>query len=323
MTVWDRIFQLHGILSARRTPISTQALLDRLECSRPTFQRALVFLRDRCGAPIQNRPGVGYFYDRKADKFDMPGLWFGADELEALLVMDHLLESVQPSLLRDRLASLQGRVRDILASGLSKQDRFPVHRVRILRSHARTVSRTQLVHSASALVERRQIAFTYDGRARGGTTRRRASPQRLVFYRDQWYFDGWDENKATLRTFALDRMREIEVLDAPARSVPEAELDAALTAGYGLFSGPARHHARLRFSPERARWAADETWHPEQEGAFLTDGRYELRIPYADHRELMGEILRHGPEVQVLEPAELVEKVRDALERAAAQYGSR
>lgn len=46
-------------------------------------------------------------------------------------------------------------------------------------------------------------------------------------------------------------------------------------------------------------------------------------MPYSDPRELMGEILRHGPEVEVIEPEELVKSVRDALERAAARYGAR
>ena len=321
MTVWDRIFRLNGILSTRRTPISTRSLMAELECSRATLNRALGFLRDRCGAPIRNSPGVGYFYDRSAGTFEMPGLWFAAEELEALLVMDRLLESAQPSLLRDRLAGLQANVRSILEDGLRDPRPFPVHRVRILRSHARRVSRGQLVHSASALVERRQMAFAYGGRTTDGISQRRVSPQRLVYYRDQWYFDGWDEDQAALRTFALDRMREIEVLDVAARSVPEAELDAALTAGYGLFSGAARHQARLRFSAERARWVADEVWHPEQENHRLADGRYELRVPYADPRELVGEILRHGAEVEVVEPAELIGMVREALEQAARQYG--
>ena len=171
-----------------------------------------------------------------------------------------------------------------------------------------------------AVVERRRLAFDYEGRVTAEKTRRTASPQRLVYYRDQWYLDAWDEDKRALRTFAIDRMRDIDLLDRPAREVAEDELDAVLTAGYGLFAGPARYEARLRFTPERARWVADETWHPDQTGRFLPDGRYELTVPYADERELVGEILRHGPDVEVVGPASLVKTVQERLERAARRY---
>ena len=78
--------------------------------------------------------------------------------------------------------------------------------------------------------------------------------------------------------------------------------------------------AVLRFSRERARWVADERWHPEQSGQFLTDGRYELRIPYRDARELIMDILRHGEEVEVVEPEGLRQDVIGALRRALGRY---
>jgi len=65
---------------------------------------------------------------------------------------------------------------------------------------------------------------------------------------------------------------------------------------------------------------ADERWHPEQAGQFLTDGAYELRIPYRDPRELVMDILRHGPEAEVLAPESLRAAVRQQLERALARY---
>ena len=42
---------------------------------------------------------------------------------------------------------------------------------------------------------------------------------------------------------------------------------------------------------------------PGQEGSFRPDGRYELTVPYSDERELVGEILRHGPDVEVCDNA--------------------
>ena len=316
----ERVFALHRILNGRRYAIPTAELMTELECSRSTLHRTICHLRDSLGAPVLNAPGRGYFYDRNASKFELPGLWFRADELEALLVMDQLVEGVQPGVLHTQIAPLRDKIRQLLNHGVIGREPFPTHRIRILRSHARRIPSTKFVPVASAVVERRQLAFAYAGRVRGETTRRAASPQRLVYYRDQWYLDAWDEDRDGLRTFSIDRMADVKVLDRSAREIGEAELDAQLTAGYGLFAGPAKHTARLRFTAERARWVADEAWHPDQAGRFLPDGRYELRVPYADARELVGEILRHGPDVQVVEPASLIEVVRERLEGAMTRY---
>ena len=78
--------------------------------------------------------------------------------------------------------------------------------------------------------------------------------------------------------------------------------------------------AELRFSKERARWVADERWHPEQAGQYLVDGRYELRIPYRDERELVMDILRHGADVEVVSPATLRESVKAQLNQARSAY---
>ena len=320
MPNFERIYALHRCLHGRRQPASRDQLMAELECSRSTLQRTLAEMRDHLGAPILNVPGRGYFYDRTAGKFQLPGLWFRRDELEALLVMEHLLGSVQPGLLSLHIDPLRGRLKAILDAGVQGSQPFPSHRIRILRTHARTVRTAQFVPVATAIVERRQLAFSYAGRAAGTTTKRTASPQRLVYYRDQWYLDGWDEGKDALRTFAIDRMDGAEILDRPAREIAEDELDAALTSGYGLFAGSAEQQARLIFTPERARWVADELWHPDQSGRHLPDGRYELTVPYADPRELVGEILRYGDGVRVAEPQSLIDSVRTHLDGARAQY---
>ena len=321
MPSFDRLYTLHRALEARRTPASESVLMGELECSRATFYRVLRVMRDHLDAPIVHVPGRGYLYDQKAGSFELPGIWFRPEELESLLVIDHLLESVQPGLLQEQLDPIRRKLNDLLDRGVVKRRKpFPKQRFRILRSHGRHVSAAQLTAVATAVVGRNQLAFSYRGRLRGDTTQRTVSPQRLVYYRDQWYLDAWDEAAGGLRTFAIDRIDAANVLDIPSRDVEEAELDVTLTPGYGIFAGPAAHVARLVFTAERARWVADETWHPDQSGRVLSDGRYELTVPYSDGRELIGEILRHGAGVQVIEPAELVAAVAVALKQASRQY---
>ena len=92
-------------------------------------------------------------------------------------------------------------------------------------------------------------------------------------------------------------------LDKAAQDIPDHRLDAALGAGYGIFAGPSTEVAKLRFSPKRARWVASEQWHPEQRGETREDGSFILEVPYSDDRELVMDIMKYGPDVEVLEPA--------------------
>jgi predicted DNA-binding transcriptional regulator YafY len=112
------------------------------------------------------------------------------------------------------------------------------------------------------------------------------------------------------------------VLEEPAVDVPEAELDEHYPSAYGIFGGKADKVAVLRFTPESAKWVSDEKWHPLQQGRRLDDGAYELSIPYRDPRELVMDVMRHGPDVEVVAPAALREEVGQQLERAAAAYRS-
>jgi len=115
---FDRIYQLHNVLRGRRTPICRHDLMARLEnCSEPTVYRLLRLMKDHLNAPIEWHTELGgYYYARDADggTYELPGLWFNARELQALLVFDRLFESLEPGLLGEHLAPLSRRVTELL-----------------------------------------------------------------------------------------------------------------------------------------------------------------------------------------------------------------
>jgi predicted DNA-binding transcriptional regulator YafY len=123
-----------------------------------------------------------------------------------------------------------------------------------------------------------------------------------------------------VRSFALDAVERAAVLDETARNVDADELNRLLGAGYGIFSGEKVQWAKLRFSEQRARWVAAEEWHPQQRASFDEAGRYVLEVPYSQDPELMMDILKHGPDVEVLEPTELRERVATQLAAASERY---
>jgi predicted DNA-binding transcriptional regulator YafY len=97
-------------------------------------------------------------------------------------------------------------------------------------------------------------------------------------------------------------------------------LSAHFDQSYGIFSGPAEHLAELRFSPETARWIAEENWHPDQQGAFDKDGAWVLKLPFSNARELIMDVLRYGADVEVLAPDFLREAVAAEATKTSKQY---
>ena len=322
MDKFDRIYKLHHALAGRRTPMPIEDLKDKLECSTPSAYRLLRVLRDYLNAPVVfDRERGGYLYRQDADKgpYELPGLWFNAKELQALVVFERLLESLESGLLAEHLGPLTQRVNELLVHrrlGLSEAGT----RIRVLGMAARPAGE-HFQRLAAATLQRRRLDIRYRSRSRDEATEREISPQRLVHYRDNWYLDAWCHRRRALRSFSIDRVQSANELETPADEVPATELDEHFASAYGIFAGKANKTAVLRFSPERARWVGDERWHPEQSGQFLTDGAYELRIPYRDERELVMDILRHGREVEVIAPKALREVVVGQLREALGRYG--
>jgi len=149
------------------------------------------------------------------------------------------------------------------------------------------------------------------------------SPQQLVHYRDNWYVDAWCHLRREVRSFAVDAITQADALTAAAKELDAAQLRLVMQSGYGIFGGQASDWAKLKFSAERARWVQHEQWHPEQRGTLHTDGSYTLELPYADDRELIGDILRHGSEVEVILPKGLVKNIKVQLARASKLYPSK
>ncbi|MGB5082485.1 MAG: WYL domain-containing protein [Burkholderiales bacterium] len=321
MDKFDRIYRLHHILVGRRTPIALKDLVDRLECSKATVYRLIHVLEHYLGAPIErDAEPDGFRYRPSPDgrAFELPGLWFSARELQALVVFERLLQTLEPGLLDEHLSPLTKRIDELLQHrrlGLSEAGR----RIRVLGMAARPLGEWFRM-AASGVLQRRRLRIRYHSRSRDQLTERTVSPQRLTHYRDNWYLDAWDHLREALRTYSVDHIRHAAELEESARDIPEPELDEHYASAYGIFAGKANKTAVLRFSRERARWVADERWHPDQKGQYSTDGRYELSIPYRDPRELVMDILRHGAEVEVVAPEGLRAEVAETLRRALAQY---
>jgi Predicted transcriptional regulator len=318
MSKLDELYRLHRLLDGRRTGLPRAALIGEHGFARATLARYIAHLRDALGAPLICDEN-GYRYASIDGRYPLPGLWFSAEELLALVTLKHLLGSLAPGLLDDHLRPLQARIDQLLQSRQLGAGEAAA-RIRLLGMAARPKSPRHFQSVASAVLQRKRLKIDYYVRERDQLTTREISPQRLVHYRDNWYLDAWCHERKALRVFAVECIRSADALEKRTRTVPESRLNRELASAYGIFAGRPVAIAVLRLTAYRARWVADEAWHPEQQSRWLDDGRYELRVPYSSDKELVMDILKYGADVEVIAPETLRDAVKKALDAAASQY---
>jgi proteasome accessory factor C len=318
MNHFDRIYDLHKLLASSRYPVPRSRIEAELECSRATAKRTIESLRIYLGAPIAyDRKLKGFYYDRDDEQnYELPGLWFNASELHALLSVQQLLLNIQPGLLDKQLAPLRKRIDSLLDIQQSSSDDLS-QRIRILSMAARPVG-DHFQPIAGAVAQQKRLKIHYKSQQQ--KSEREISPQRLTYYRDNWYLDAWCHLRNALRTFALDAITAVKVLPDASNNIAEGELDRHYSSAYGIFSGEADQLAVLLFSADAAPRIAREQWHPQQQSEWLDDGCYQLKIPYHNPAELIMDILRHGSDVEVIAPQSLRQQVVEQLQKAVNQY---
>ena len=283
-----------------------------LEASRNTITRDFEYLRDTLGAPIVYcREHNGHRYDSTAPVFELPGFWMNASELYALLACEQLLESVQPGMMAHRLAPLRTRIRDVLGDAGHDAERVS-ERIQVQPMQVRSTSHHVFDPVAEATLRCRRLRFTYQNRTHNRYRERTVDPQRLLHYRSNWYLLAYCYQANALRLFSLDRIGAPDVLDEPAPALPKEKLTAFTSSSFGIFGGTPKDTAHLKFTEHAAQWVADEQWHPDQISERQEDG-FHLKVPYADSRELVMDILKYGPDVEVIAPVELREEVADKI----------
>lgn len=318
----ERLHRIKYLIQARQC-VPLQDFLSELEISRATFKRDLEYLRDRMNANIiYDRFKGGYCFDGQStgQKIELPGLWFSEKEATALVLMQHLLSGLDKGgLIEPHIAPLTSIIDGILGQSNTSAKELR-KRLKVFGMSARKSDVECFEAIGAALLKRNRLQITYYARSTDETTERAISPQRLIFYRDNWYLDAYCHLRKELRSFAVDGIKTAVITNIKADEILEKQLHQYFAESYGIFSGAATQRAKLKFTPEKAKWVSSETWHGQQIGSFDKEGNYILEFDYNQDPELVMDILKYGAGVKVLAPATLRKRVKDELTKAIGNY---
>lgn len=322
MSQLERLQKINQMI-LERTSVPIGDFLQELEISLATFKRDLEKLRSNFNAPIiYDHDSGGYKFDKPntGKKFELPGMWFDESEATALVLMQHLLSGLdQGGLIGPHIAPLMSRIDAILGNGETPSKELR-KRIKVLGMGSRKTPIKNFAEIGKALLSRNRLNIAYYARSTDEESQREISPQTLVYYRDNWYLDAYCHLRNDLRSFAVDGIKACVIMDKKTQEIPKKDLEENFTNSYGIFSGKARQTVKLRFTPERARWVASETWHPKQIGTFDKYGYYILEFDYNQEPELVMDILKHGSHIEVLSPPNLRKRIKEEVLNTSKLY---
>jgi predicted DNA-binding transcriptional regulator YafY len=168
--------------------------------------------------------------------------------------------------------------------------------------------------AAQETVELRHIS------QRGEETVRQVDPYNIWLHRGALYLVGWCHLREAVRTFALARVRDVRPTGKRFEPHPDYNFEQFAAERFRIWGEGRVTRVRIWFAPDAALYISERRWHPSQVIEPAPDGGIVLTMEVDGLSEVCAWVMGFGPRARVLEPQELVERVRGELGAALQQY---
>lgn len=293
----NRIDRLFGLLLQlqRRNRVRAEDLAAQFGISKRTVYRDIAALHEM-GVPIVSLPGEGY---ELTPGFYLPPLLFTAEEAEAVFLGTQMLRQQAQGHLTDSAESALAKIAHVLPPAT----RSHVERLTaVIQFYAQTrpfdLDDAQVLALISAVQEQRVVWMRYFGFNRADWTERQVEPHALTYSQGAWYVSGYCRLRAGMRSFRLDRIDALSVLDErfEARDDDRASAEAI--------------EVQIRFDPAVRRWVEERQHYSIVSiSAEMPSAPFVCTYRVAALREILPWLLSWGAQAEPLAPDDLRQQV--------------
>lgn len=292
------------------------SLAKYFEISLAQAQRDVEYMRYTLDAPLEyDAFKKGYALSDRA--FSLPSVWVEDDELLLLAIARELIRDPDSKKI---LAELLRKIAINSRKGLGAAGRAVSY-----KGMGSYRQKAGILNPLLDAILNRHPAEILHQEVFGPTRKpswRKVTPLHLLFYRTNWYLLAIYEKE--WRTFSLARIESVKILPGKSlKKVSQKAIHDKIASTFGIFITDQKHpvvSVKLRFVPELARFVRSMLPHPGQEFCDQANGCLEVSFPSTLNRELIGEILSFGEQVEVLEPGELRKEITAILGKTAKIY---
>ena len=171
-----------------------------------------------------------------------------------------------------------------------------------------------ILHQKRARIE----YYSFHSRRRKGYT---VEPYRVVYHHGGLYLYARAQEYGEVRTFAVERIQRIEVLDQSFEIPPDFSVAEYSRSAFGIAGGEAED-VEIAFDAEMAGYIRERLWHESQQLHEEPDGSVRLKLHVAPGWELKSWIKGFTPHVRVLAPARLRKELVEELEQGRARLAA-
>ena len=188
------------------------------------------------------------------------------------------------------------------------------------KRHDERKAREFLARAADAALNRRRALMTYFSSSSRRAKEYTIEPIRLAYADGGIYLTAWVPKYCEMRTFALERIRTLQLLDErfEPRSLPIEPFANSL----GVHSGTPER-IEIEFDARAADYVREREWHRSMSIEELPDGSLLARLTVCDDKPLRRWIHSFGPMARVVAPARLSQAIFEEIEEARERYKPR
>jgi proteasome accessory factor B len=312
-----RIVELIRSGMARNRPANARTLGQELGVSRRTIANDLDYLRDDLNAPIEYAPHR-HGYRLTDPTWELPALQVSRREVFAFAIAARLIRAFKGTPLETDMAAVMRKIERSLEGKVTLDPAVLIDRFAVLGEDYARQDPAIWEQVARGLGAGETLDVTYC-KFNGQTGAYLLDPYHLVAYHGNWYLLAFHHRRGKVAAFALSRLRRVRTTGRQFAGTGHFDAEAWLREGFGITGGEPPIKVRLLFSPKVATYIRERIWHPSQETADRRDGGVELRFETTGWKELVRFVLSWQPDVKVLAPRRLKERVHEKMRQALAE----
>ena len=279
-----------------------------LGVSRRTVARDLDFLRDEENAPIEyDESAKGYWLNDET--YSLPPVRLSRKEVFSFSIARKLLGAFEGTPLEMDIRSTLSKIEESLEGSVSLDIEGLTENLSVISEDHVKLDPSLWAAVAKYTSRSEQVRMTYR-KFNGEIKTYMVEPYHLFAYHGNWYLLARREDTdRPWSTFAISRIKKISGTGKLFKADREFDAEQHIKNAFGITRGDRPFNVRLLFASKIAAYIEERVWHPSQKMKRRRDGSLEVQFETTGWKELVRWILSWQPDVTVLSPRRLRERI--------------
>lgn len=264
--------------------------------------------------PVSGEVRDNKYYYYLMDRFKLEDMQCSFAEIMSLVFINRLLEALGSDAVVEAGIKL---IRRLVASLPELQQRYLEginQHFRVELSGCQGTSGPIIQTFIEAVRCHKEVRIRYHAFRSDEISQRVIQPY-TIYFRQQYYVVAWCKVRNSIREFRMDRILEAEALDTGFLPSPEFDYEDYSAGSWNGLKGQEDYQVVLHFTPDHSRFIREYHGDKADELRDLANGGLEFFKAVTTLDEIFPWVLSHGAEVQVIQPPELLERVRETVRR--------